>query len=197
MRKSTSIAAAAVAVLALTLTGCGGDDKDSGSPAKGGKATGQTTGKRDTTSSPSADASPSPSRTGGAKTKKKESPGTSASPRPTRTSAAPAPAPSRTRTATAAPTRPAGAPQSVQGTWYVPVRGSNGLATLSVSGTSWTMAYSGQSCSGTINAAMAISASCQGESATGRAVVSNGGENLTFNWNSGEPDRFVRTKPTG
>lgn len=196
MRKSTSIAAAAVAVLALTLTGCGGDDKDSGSSAKGGKATGQTTGKRDTTSSPSADASPSPSRTGGAK-KKKESPGTSAGPRPTRTSAAPVPAPSRTRTATAAPTRPAGAPQSVQGTWYVPVRGSNGLATLSVSGTSWTMAYSGQSCSGTINAAMAISASCQGESATGRAVVSNGGENLTFNWNSGEPDRFVRTKPTG
>ncbi|MBL1099047.1 hypothetical protein [Streptomyces coffeae] len=194
MHKSTSLAIAAVAVLALTLTGCGGDDKkDSASSDKGGKTTGQTTGKRDTTAS----SSPSPSRTGEAKKKKKEgSPATSAAPRPTRTSAAPVPTPGRTRTKTAAPARPAG-PSSVQGTWYVPVRGTNGLATLTVSGTSWTMAYGGKSCSGTINSGMAISSTCAGETSNGTAVVSNGGENLTFNWTSGEPDRFVRTKPTG
>ncbi|WP_432039349.1 hypothetical protein [Streptomyces cucumeris] len=198
MQKKNAFAATAVAVLALTLTGCA-DDGDSASPArKDGASATRTAGGDRTDSSPSAGSSPTAREEagGGRHRGAGRSPATSAAPRPTRSSAAPAPAPSRTRTTTAAPTRPA-SPSGVQGMWYVPVRGGRGLATLNVSGTSFTLAYAGKSCSGTISSAMAVSSTCAGETSNGTAVVSNGGENLTFNWTTGEPDRFVRTKPAG
>jgi len=197
VHKATSLAATAVVVLALTLTGCGNDgEKDKGPSGTSDKAASGQPGKADaTTASPSADAtrsaSPGPSRTH----KAEKRPGTSTT-RPDRPAATTPSAPRTTRTTPPAPSRPA-SPSSVQGTWYYAVQGKNGAPLLTVSGTSWTLSYNGNSCSGTIAADLAISSTCQGESASGQAVVSNNGQNLAFNWTTGTPDRFVRTKPAG
>ncbi|MFD8382815.1 hypothetical protein ACFV2X_30610 [Streptomyces sp. NPDC059679] len=195
MRITTSIAATAVAVLALTLTGCGGDDGDGKSalPAKDDTGTSQSekTGK------------PSPSGTNASGDMKSSSP----TPTPSRTPAKSTPVPSRTttsaptkapvpsRTSAAPPTTPSKL-ASVQGNWYYPVRDASGnVITLRISGTSMSASGNKGTCSGTINASMAVTFSCQGETTNGTAQLSNGGQTITFNWSSGNPDRFVRTKP--
>ncbi|MFI0814786.1 hypothetical protein ACH4TX_06335 [Streptomyces sp. NPDC021098] len=194
MHKATPLAATAVVVLALTLTGCGNDDE------KGSGPSGTSDKAAATPSSPSASASatrgPSatPSRTD--KTEKRPRTDSARPDGPASTRPATTPAAPRTSTAPPSPTRPAAA-SSVQGTWYYGAQGQNGMAVLTVSGTSWTLSYNGSSCPGTITADLAITSTCQGESASGRAVVSNNGQNLAFNWNTGTPDHFVRTKPTG
>ncbi|MGY0062417.1 hypothetical protein ACWY4P_38800 [Streptomyces sp. LZ34] len=202
MRITTSIATTAVAVLALTLTGCGGDDGDgkSASPAKDdkgasqskdtGKPTPSSTGDSGDMKSSSPTSTPSRSKAPG------KAPGKTATRAPghSATSTPKAPTPSRT----SVPSRPStgGRLASVQGTWYYTIRDASGnLLTLQISGTSMTMSGPKGSCSGTISASLAISITCQGQSASGTAQVSNGGQNLALNWTTGNPDRFTRTKP--
>ncbi|MFE2441102.1 hypothetical protein ACH4TQ_00830 [Streptomyces sp. NPDC021218] len=196
MRKMNAAATVAVAVLALALTGCGKDDdkgaQSSGTSDKTAAAQKGDGAERGTASATPTGASPSPSRTKPAA----KSPGASpSSPRATRTADGVPPAPRRTapKTRAPAPTR-AGAPASVQGTWYSEVRDPNGKPlVMTVTGGSLTVGYQGKSCPGTISASMAVSMTCQGETISGgTAVVSGDGQSLTINWPQGKPDRYVR-----
>ncbi|MFE2180903.1 hypothetical protein [Streptomyces sp. NPDC059455] len=195
MRKMNAAVTVAVAVLALALTGCGKDDdkgaQSSGASDKTASAQKADDAERGTASAAPTSASPSPSRTKPAK-----SPSASpSSPRATRTADGTTPAPRRTtpKTQAPAPTR-AGAPASVQGTWYSTVRDPNGKPlVMTVSGGSLSVGYQGKSCPGTISASMAVTMSCQGETISGgHAVVSGDGQSLTVNWPQGNPDRYVR-----
>ncbi|MES4906803.1 MULTISPECIES: hypothetical protein [unclassified Streptomyces] len=196
MRITTSIAAGAVTVLALTLTGCGGDDGGgkTAAPAKDDKGASRS---EDT-------AKPSPSGTGASGDMKSSSPtatpsrtpSRTATPAPSRsTTSAPTKAPVPRRTTAAPPTAPSQLSR-VQGTWYYPMRDANGnLITLRISGTSMSASGNKGTCSGTISASMATSFTCGGETTSGTAQLSDGGQTITFNWSSGNPDRFVRAKP--
>ncbi|MFD8282936.1 hypothetical protein ACFV47_27670 [Streptomyces solisilvae] len=196
MRKINAAATVAVAVLALALTGCGNDDdkgdQSSGTSDRTAAAEQAADAERGTPSATPTGASPSPSRTKPAE----KSPGASpSSPRATRTADGTTPAPRRTAPRTQAPAQPpAGAPASVQGTWYSEVRDPNGNAlVMTVTGGSLTVGYQGKSCPGTISAGMAVTMTCQGETISGgQAVVSDGGQRLTVNWPQGKPDRYVR-----
>ncbi|MCQ6251221.1 hypothetical protein [Streptomyces malaysiensis] len=196
MRKINAAATVAVAVLALALTGCGNDDdkgdQSSGTSDRTAAAEQADDTERGTPSATPTGASPSPSRTKPAE----KSPGASpSSPRATRTADGTTPAPRRTAPRTRAPAQPpAGAPASVQGTWYSEVRDPNGNAlVMTVTGGSLTVGYQGKSCPGTISAGMAVTMTCQGETISGgQAVVSDGGQRLTVNWPQGKPDRYVR-----
>lgn len=195
MRITAPLAAATVAVLTLTLSGCGDGDGDGDS-----KAAGSSSPTARPTATASKSPSAAPSRTEGTKPP-------SASPTPSRPSAAPrttAPAPARTTTpprtqapTTAAPTGGTGSQSGIQGTWYPPARlPDGGLPVLTVSGGSFSISNGGRVVTGTIDSGMNVRASFQGETATGTAVLGNGGQTLTFNWNDGSPsDRFSRTKP--
>ncbi|GAA0655305.1 hypothetical protein GCM10009548_22190 [Streptomyces malaysiensis subsp. malaysiensis] len=196
MRKINAAATVAVAVLALALTGCGKDDdkgdQSSGTSDRTAAAEQADDAERGTPSATPTGASPSPSRTKPAE----KSPGARpSSPRATRTADGTTPAPRRTAPRTQAPAQPpAGAPASVQGTWYSEVRDPNGNAlVMTVTGGSLTVGYQGKSCPGTISAGMAVTMTCQGETISGgQAVVSDGGQRLTVNWPQGKPDRYVR-----
>ncbi|WKX71122.1 hypothetical protein [Streptomyces sp. XD-27] len=62
-----------------------------------------------------------------------------------------------------------------------------------MSGTSFTVNYGGKSLSGTINADMTTRATVGGETSTGKAVLSEGGQRLTLTWDDGSPsDVFTR-----
>ncbi|MDX3232614.1 hypothetical protein [Streptomyces sp. ME19-01-6] len=196
MRITTSIAATAVAVLALTLTGCGSDgDGTSAAPAKDDKGASQSkaTGKPAASGTGASGDMKSSSPT--ATPSRSKAPSKTAAPVPSRTTSAPAKAPVPSRTTAAPPATPSKL-ASVQGTWYYPVRDSSGnVITLRISGTSMSANGNKGTCSGTINASMAATFTCGGESTNGTAQVSNGGQTLTFNWSEGNPDVFVRTKP--
>ncbi|MEU0928076.1 hypothetical protein [Streptomyces malaysiensis] len=196
MRKINAAATVAVAVLALALTGCGKDDdkgdQSSGTSDRTADAKQADDAERGTPPATPTGASPSPSRTKPAEKRPGASP---SSPRATRTADGTTPAPRRTAPRTQAPAQPpAGAPASVQGTWYSEVRDPNGNAlVMTVTGGSLTVGYQGKSCPGTISAGMAVTMTCQGETISGgQAVVSDGGQRLTVNWPQGKPDRYVR-----
>ncbi|MGI5352647.1 hypothetical protein ACQEU8_31345 [Streptomyces sp. CA-250714] len=194
MRGKTSLVVGAVAALALTLTGCGGEE-DGKNPAAADKP------KQKSSASPHKDsASPSAKPSAGKSASPSAKP--SAKPKPTAakpTSKAPAPRPSNGSGSTGGSSGGgAAAPASVQGSWYYPFLIRGKAITMTVNGTSFTVtaaASGGKSCSGTINSSMQISSSCGGKPENGRAVLGEGGQKLTLQWNSGQPDRFVRTRP--
>ncbi|WP_344522799.1 hypothetical protein [Streptomyces albiaxialis] len=190
MRTTIFIATASAAALTLLLSGCSSDGGGDEARPEAGKSAREKTG-REHTRSPS----PSPSRTSA-------SPSAKPSASPSRTSASPGPrrtAPSRTATPTRTASRPPSGASAAQGTWYYASRDPQGrLVTLRVRGTSWTVsAAGGDSCSGTISGSMALmSGNCDTTSKPGTAVVSEGGQKLTFRWNTGQADQMRRTPPS-
>ncbi|MBC3983742.1 hypothetical protein H8N01_14520 [Streptomyces sp. AC536] len=174
MRNKTKIAAAAaVAALALTLTGCGDDGDDGGSlfgkPDKGGNQAiggGEGTGG-DEIKIPGPD---STGLIGGS-----SSTGTSGSTGSTGGSDA----------------------SSAQGLWYTTERTDSGqVGILSVSGSAFVMRMGTMTCSGTSDDQMNVNATCQGETMTGKAAISEGGQKLTITWSDSGTDEFSRQMPT-
>ncbi|GAA4673089.1 hypothetical protein [Streptomyces youssoufiensis] len=174
MRNKTMIAAAAaVAALALTLTGCGDDGDDGGSlfgkPDKGGNQViggGEGTGG-DEIKIPGPD---STGLNGGS-----SSTGTSGSSGSTGGSDA----------------------SSAQGLWYTTERTDSGqVGILSVSGSAFVMRMGTMTCSGTSDDQMNVNATCQGETMTGKAALSEGGQKLTITWSDSGTDEFSRQMPT-
>ncbi|WEV27059.1 hypothetical protein OYE22_19055 [Streptomyces sp. 71268] len=90
-----------------------------------------------------------------------------------------------------------GQPSGVQGVWYHTASKAVGkLITVNISGTSVHMSPpGGKSCSGTIKADNSMRMNCGGDSTTGKAEVTGGGENPACHWSDGSTDRFQRTKP--
>ncbi|MFG3260326.1 hypothetical protein [Streptomyces sp. NPDC048172] len=185
--------AASLAVLALALSGCSSDSGDGdGGDSEQARPKSKKTAQKQT---PSPKASPSSSPTS-ASPSASASPSRTVSPSPSRTTPSRKATPSRT--AAPAPSRPASGTGSVQGTWYYTVRDAKGRPiTVTVRGTSWTAAVTnGDSCSGTISSGMAVtSGSCDESSKPGKAVLSEGGRKLTFDWGGGKTDRMQRTPP--
>ncbi|MGP3975492.1 hypothetical protein ACTWQF_16070 [Streptomyces sp. 8N114] len=191
MRGRTSLVAGAVAALALILTGCGGgeDGKNPGAADKPKQESSESASPKKNTASPST--RPSKSASPSAKPSVKPKP---SSARPTTK----APAPRRSTGSGSTGGGGAAAPAGVQGSWYYPFLIRGKPITMTINGTSFTVtaaASGGKSCSGTINSSMQISSSCGGKPENGRAVLSEGGQKLTFQWDSGDPDRFGRTRP--
>ncbi|MGP3987477.1 hypothetical protein [Streptomyces sp. 3N207] len=194
MRGRTSLVAGAVAALALILTGCGGeeDGKNPGAADKPKQQSSESASPKKNTASPST--RPSKSASPSAKPSAKPKP-----PAARPTTKAPAPRHSNGSGSTGGSSGGgAAAPTSVQGSWYYPFLIRGKAITMTVNGTSFTVtaaASGGKSCSGTINSSMRISSSCGGKAENGRAVLSEGGQKLTFQWDSGQPDRFGRARP--
>jgi hypothetical protein len=197
-RKSSSVlgAVGVAAALVFALTGCGSEEEGknsdaAGKPRKSGSSASASPEKDTKSSSPSPSASESTAER------------RSASPKQTRRASTPSARPSNTASnsgSTGGGTASGGngggrAPSGVQGTWYYPFLIQGKSITMTISGTSFTVTGNGRSCSGTINSSMRISSSCGGEAATGRAVLSEGGQKLTFNWTNDPPDRFGRARP--
>ncbi|AXK31735.1 hypothetical protein DVA86_02790 [Streptomyces armeniacus] len=220
MRKTTSIAAVAAAVLALTLTGCGeDDDKGSGAPEKSAQAGGSQDGGTESagpggeSDAPSSTPSPRASdkadkageadkadEAGQAREKNQADGGDDAkAPRPSRTSGDGSSGSSGSSGSGGSGGTGGGGgdrgPVNVQGKWYVPIRLDGKLVVMTVNGTSFSITNGGKSCNGTISAGMAVRADC-GSVNNGTASVGDGGETLTFNWQNGRPDKFVRTPPS-
>jgi len=191
VRGKTSLVAGAVAALALILTGCGGgeDGKSAGADDKP-KQKSSASASPKKSSSPST--RPSASKSAGPSAKPSVKPKPSSA-RPT--SKAPAPRPSTGSGSTGGQGGGGAAPASVQGTWYYPFLLQGKAITMTVSGSTFTATGNGKSCSGTINSSMRIASSCGGKYETGRAVLGEGGQKLTFQWNGNQPDRFQRQRP--
>ncbi|MBB5937288.1 hypothetical protein [Streptomyces zagrosensis] len=178
MRNKTRIAAAAtVAVLALTLTGCGDDGDGNGSspfgkPGKGDSAAigGGGANGGDEIKIPGPDTTGligGSNSTGGSSTI-----GGSGS------------------TGGSDGT-------SADGIWYATERDDSGqVGILSVSGSSFVMRAGTMTCTGTADEAMNVNSVCQGDSMTGKAEISEGGQKLTITWNGSGTDEFSRQMPT-
>ncbi len=199
VRKNASLVVGASVVLALTLTGCGDDVKASKAPEK--SAQDSHAKDKDKAKDPSPSHSPS----------KSASPSAPPKPKPTR--AAKPPGTSGTSggnsgggRASKPGTTPGGSSStggsgagaaSAQGNWYYPYRLNGKTLALSVSGTSFTIRVSpsGKSCSGTISSSLRIATTCKGEPSNGQAVITEGGQKISLNWDNDKPDQFGRAKP--
>lgn len=170
MRNKTRIAAAAaVAALALTLTGCG-DDGDGGGSSLFGKP--DKGGSQAIGGANGGDdiKIPSPNATGliGGSSSTGGSGSTGG-----------------------------GDANSAQGIWYTTERTDSGqVGVLTVSGSSFVMRLGTMTCTGTADDAMNVNANCQGDTMTGKAAVSEGGQKLTITWNDSGSDEFSRQMPT-
>ncbi|MFE6778760.1 hypothetical protein [Streptomyces sp. NPDC057702] len=177
MRNKTRLAAAAaVAALALTLTGCG-DDGDGGGSSPFGKPKGgsEVIGGGTATGG---DEIKIPGPNESALSGGSSSTGTSGS------------------TGLSGSTG-GGDTSSAQGIWYMSERTDSGqIGVLTVSGTSFAMRMGTITCAGTADEAMNVNATCQGETMTGKAVVSDGGQKLTITWSDSGTDEFQRQIPT-